>query len=33
MRQLPACCFPAEVERTYDRSFEKFAQLVVARVV
>ena len=24
MRQLPACCFPPEVERTYDRSFERF---------
>jgi hypothetical protein len=28
MRQLPGCCFPPEVERTYDRSFEKFAELV-----
>jgi hypothetical protein len=28
MRQLPACCFPPKVERTYDRSFERFAQLV-----
>ncbi len=28
MRELPACCFPNDVERTYDRSFEKFAQLV-----
>ncbi|MFW6189399.1 MAG: DUF6485 family protein [Planctomycetota bacterium] len=27
-RQLPACCFPDEVEKTYDRSFEKFAELV-----
>jgi hypothetical protein len=27
-RQLPACCFPKEVERTYDRSFERFADLV-----
>ena len=27
MRQLPACCFPAEVEKTYDRSFERFAKL------
>lgn len=27
-RQLPACCFPADVERTWDRSFETFAQLV-----
>jgi len=30
MRQLPACCFPDNVERTYDRSFEKFAELVQA---
>jgi hypothetical protein len=28
MRQLPACCFPVEAERTYDRSFELFARLV-----
>jgi hypothetical protein len=28
MRQLPACCFPYEVESTYDRSFELFAKLV-----
>ncbi len=28
MRQLPACCFPKDVERTYDRSFERFAGLV-----
>ena len=27
-RQLPACCFPEEAERTYDRSFEHFARLV-----
>ncbi len=27
MSQLPACAFPAEVERTYDRSFKRFAQL------
>lgn len=26
--QLPACCFPDEVEKTYDRSFKKFAELV-----
>ncbi len=30
MRELPACCFPDDAERTYDRSFEKFAQLVNA---
>jgi len=23
-RQLPGCCFPPEVEKTYDRSFEAF---------
>jgi hypothetical protein len=28
MRQLPACCFPADVEETYDRSFERFARTV-----
>ncbi|MCW8965700.1 MAG: DUF6485 family protein [Candidatus Pacearchaeota archaeon] len=27
-RELPACCFPKDVEMTYDRSFEKFAELV-----
>lgn len=27
-RELPACCFPNDLERTYDRSFELFAQLV-----
>jgi len=27
-KELPACCFPNEVEKTYDRSFEKFARLV-----
>ncbi len=27
-RQLPACCFPADAEKTYDRSFEHFARLV-----
>jgi hypothetical protein len=28
MRDLPACAFDAEAERTYDRSFEHFARLV-----
>jgi hypothetical protein len=23
-KQLPACCFPPEVEKTYDRSFARF---------
>ena len=27
-RQLPACCFPDSVEKTYDRSFKRFAELV-----
>lgn len=27
-RQLPACCFPADAEKTYDRSFEHFVRLV-----
>lgn len=27
-RELPACFFPDDVEKTYDRSFEKFAELV-----
>lgn len=27
-RELPACVFPNEVERTYDRSFTRFARLV-----
>jgi hypothetical protein len=33
MRQLPAGFFPDAVERTYDRSFERFAQLVQTRTV
>ena len=28
MRELPACCFPDDAERSYDRSFEHFARLV-----
>lgn len=32
-RQLPACCFPADVERTYDRSFATFAKLVTQGLV
>jgi hypothetical protein len=28
MRELPACFFPDQVEKTYDRSFERFAALV-----
>ncbi len=26
MKDLPACCFPDEVERTYNRSFKAFAK-------
>jgi len=29
MQELPACCFPADIEQTYDRSFQTFAQAVV----
>jgi hypothetical protein len=29
-RALPACCFPADAEKTYDRSFEHFARLVTS---
>ena len=27
-KELPACCFPDDIEKTYDRSFEKFTELV-----
>jgi hypothetical protein len=27
-RDLPACCFPKDAEKTYNRSFEYFAELV-----
>lgn len=27
-RELPACFFPADAERSYDRSYEHFARLV-----
>lgn len=29
-RELPACFFPRDAERTYERSFEHFARLVSA---
>jgi hypothetical protein len=29
-RELPACCFPNDVERAYDRSFDTFAKLVIS---
>jgi len=25
--ELPACCFPPEVEKTYDRSFGRFIEI------
>lgn len=27
-KELPGCCFPDDAERTYNRSFTYFAQLV-----
>jgi hypothetical protein len=27
-KELPGCCFPADAEATYDRSFRHFARLV-----
>lgn len=29
-RELPACFFPEQAERTYDRSYEHFVRLVAA---
>jgi hypothetical protein len=26
-KELPACCFPDDVEKTYDRSFARFIQV------
>jgi hypothetical protein len=26
IKELPACCFPDSVEKTYDRSFQKFIE-------
>lgn len=26
-QELPACCFTTEIEKTYDRSFAKFAEI------
>jgi len=26
MKELPGCCFPDDVEKTYDRSFKAFAK-------
>jgi hypothetical protein len=32
-RELPACCFPAGAEATFDRSFEHFSRLVAVRKI
>lgn len=32
-RELPACFFPNDVERTYDRSYETFARLVTTNKI
>lgn len=32
-RQLPGCCFPANAERTFDRSFDHFARLVMTKQI
>lgn len=29
--QLPACCFPKDVEKNYDRSIEKFIEVYQQR--
>ena len=26
MKELPACCFPDDIEKTWDRSFRKFIE-------
>lgn len=31
MDELPACAFPADIEKTYDRSFRRFAEMVKER--
>ena len=31
MNELPACVLPPEIERTYDRSFKRFAEWVTGR--
>ncbi len=30
-QELPACCFPRNIEKTYDRSFQRFARLVLEK--
>ncbi len=31
MQELPACVFPPEIERTYDRSFTRFVEVAKGR--
>ncbi len=31
MNQLPGCCFPDEIEKTYDRSFRRFAEIHIQK--
>jgi hypothetical protein len=33
MRELPACCFPPEAERSFDRTFEHFSRLVQSKKI
>ena len=33
MRELPGCCFPDDIEATFDRSFECFSRLVQDRKI
>ncbi|MCX6997158.1 MAG: DUF6485 family protein [Kiritimatiellaeota bacterium] len=32
-RELPACCFPDQAERTYDRTFAHFARLAASGAI
>ena len=32
-KQLPGCFFPPDAERTYDRSFRHFAELVMSKKI
>ncbi|MDD5701066.1 MAG: DUF6485 family protein [Dehalococcoidales bacterium] len=31
MEELPACAFPSDIEKTYDRSFSRFARMVIEK--
>jgi hypothetical protein len=33
LRQLPGCLFPPDAERSYDRSFRHFAELVMSNKI